>query len=413
MTGDERYRSPRLRVLGLVYLVLVAVFLWFTVALYRDVFATEVTVMLRTDRAGSQLQRDADVKLRGVNVGRVREVRSAGGGAELDLALDPAQVDRIPRNVSARLLPKTLFGERYVNLVAPAARGTGHLEAGDVIGQDRSAASIELERVLDNLLPLLRSVQPQKLASMLTSVSQAFEGRGKSLGETLVLVGQYVGELNPQLPEITSGLTSFAKASDTYDDAADDFLRALTDFSVTSGTIAQQRESLETLYRTLTVATEDVTSFLARNKENLISLSESSRPTLELLARYAPEYACLLRAVAEFKPRVDIAFGKGSGRPGARAQVKVVPDRGKYLPGVDDPRYDSKTGPRCYGPGAIPPQAATPTIALGGDLANSPREREFLAGLLGPAIGLAPGEVPAWSGLLVGPLYRGAEVTVE
>ena len=37
----------------------------------------------------------------------------------------------------------------------------------------------------------------------------------------------------------------------------------------------------------------------------------------------------------------------------------------------------------------------------------------MLSLLLGPSMGLAPNDVPGASGLLVGPLYRGAEVTLK
>ncbi|MGB3439367.1 MAG: ABC transporter substrate-binding protein, partial [Actinophytocola sp.] len=48
---------------------------------------------------------------------------------------------------------------------------------------------------------------------------------------------------------------------------------------------------------------------------------------------------------------------------------------------------------------------------LGGDLglANSPQEQELIGTLLAPAVG----EVPGWSSVLVGPLYRGTEVTLR
>ena len=40
-------------------------------------------------------------------------------GATIELAIDPDHLDEIPADVSARLLPKTLFGERFVSLVPP------------------------------------------------------------------------------------------------------------------------------------------------------------------------------------------------------------------------------------------------------------------------------------------------------
>ena len=55
-----------------------------------------------------------------------------------------------------------------------------------MIAQDRSATAVEVERVLDDLLPLLQAVQPQKLATTLGALSQALQGRGEQLGQTLV-----------------------------------------------------------------------------------------------------------------------------------------------------------------------------------------------------------------------------------
>jgi hypothetical protein len=44
-------------------------------------------------------------------------------------------------------------------------------------------------------------------------------------------------------------------------------------------------------------------------------------------------------------------------------------------------------------------------------LANSPVERQLMDVLLAPAMGDEP--APSWGGLLIGPLYRGAEVELK
>jgi phospholipid/cholesterol/gamma-HCH transport system substrate-binding protein len=44
---------------------------------------------------------------------------------------------------------------------------------------------------------------------------------------------------------------------------------------------------------------------------------------------------------------------------------------------------------------------------------NSPAEQELISLLVAPAMGVMPAEVPTWSGLLVGPLLRGTEVTLR
>jgi hypothetical protein len=46
-------------------------------------------------------------------------------------------------------------------------------------------------------------------------------------------------------------------------------------------------------------------------------------------------------------------------------------------------------------------------------LAGSPGEQQLIDLLTAPALGVAPADVPNWSSLLVGPLYRGAEVDLK
>lgn len=431
----------RYQLYGVVFLVIAALFVLLSIAFYRKTFVEVVPVRLETGHAGNQLRVGSDVKLRGVVVGEVRAVRPDGDLAVLDLALDPDAVAGIPANVSARLLPKTLFGERYVALQAPADPGPP-IRADAVIGQDRSSTAVELEQVLDNLMPLLRTVRPEKLASALSAVSTALDGQGQRLGDTIASLGDYLGELEPSLPDLRADLRALATVADTYTVAAPDLVTALRDLTTTTRTIADERSTLASLYGTVTTASVDLRAFLAVNQDNLIDLVATARPTLEVLARYAPEYPCVLRQLVDAIPAADRAFGKGTAHPNVtRVTIEITASRGKYVPGRDTPRYDDRRGPRCY-PVATPParfpqypaegpladgsskpppprsdrpedflpttpQAAAPALA------NSAAERDLLAALLAPQLGVEPSTVPRWASLLVGPLYRGAEVELR
>ena len=244
-TGARRQvgQTVLLRVYGVVFLLVIALLVGLTVAIYNKVFINVVHVTLQTDRVGNQLAPPADVKLRGLIVGEVRSVSSDGAKATVDLALAPSTVGLIPRNVSARLLPKTLFGEKFVDLVIPAKPSPLRLSEGDVIPQDRSSTAIELETVLDNILPLLRTIKPDKLNATLDALATALEGRGDELGKNLALVNQYFSQLNPQLPTIEKDIRGLADVSQIYADAAPDLVRTLRNFSVTTETIAEKQQA--------------------------------------------------------------------------------------------------------------------------------------------------------------------------
>jgi phospholipid/cholesterol/gamma-HCH transport system substrate-binding protein len=437
--------SERLRyqIYGLIFLVIAAMFVVLSVAFYRKTFTPVVPVTLETDHVGNQLRTGADVKLRGLLVGEVRGIRPDGDHAILDLALDPDQIGRIPANVTARLLPKTLFGERYVALQIPDAP-SGKLAEHAVIGQDRTSSAIEIEQVLDNLMPVLQAIQPEKLSATLTAMSTALSGQGKQLGDTLVQLGAYLEKINPSMPDLEANIQRLAQVADTYAEAGPELLTAMRDLTVTTQTVVEQRGQLQNLYATLTNASIDLGNFLAANKNNIINLASTSESTLAVLAKYAPEYPCLLKQLVDAIPNADAAFGKGTDHPDVtRVTIEITASRGKYLPGVDTPRYNDKRGPRCY-PVAHPPavfpqypegvplddgsskppppknentedfQNTLPqSVTSAPRIANSPAEQELIAALVAPGIGLPPSQVPAWSSLLLGPLFRGTEVTVQ
>jgi phospholipid/cholesterol/gamma-HCH transport system substrate-binding protein len=433
----------RRRLLGVALIVLVAAFFAVTILFYNKTFTSSVPITLTADSAGNQLSVNSDVEVRGELVGSVQSVSSTGGGAVLQLSMDPNTINQIPANVTAELLPKTLFGETYVDLVIPSSPSSAHLASGDMIGQDRSSTGIQIEQVLNDLLPVLQAVQPQKLSATLTAVATALQGRGPELGQTLDQLNSYVGKLNPQLPTLEHDLSQLATVSNTYNKAAPDLLNALNNLTGTSQTIASEQNNLQNLYSTLTAASGNLQNFLQANESNIIGVSTQSLPTLNVLARYSPEFKCFLTDMANLVPKVNKAFGAGTNLPGLHATLEITTNRGPYVPNQDGPAYMDNRGPRCYdfnpppnpfpqyppgGPikdGSTSPPAAnsantglpgttTPQAATMGSsgLPNSPAEEQFIAGILAAQAGGAD-TIPNWSSLLVGPVFRGAEVTLK
>lgn len=406
---DPPLVKARRRLVGVAFLLALCLLVWLSIAVYGKTFTNVAMVTLRTDSVGNEMHPHADVKLRGRVVGEVRGISADGTGARLRLALQPGELRRIPANVTAQMLPTTLFGERYVALVPPPDPSPRRLAAGDRIGQDRSADAIELERVLNDVLPLLTAVRPEKLSATLTAMAQALQGRGTELGDTMVRFDAYLAKLNPQLPALNDDIAELVRVTRLYADASPDILQALTDFTTTTRTIADQRANLAEVYDSVTGSAQDITAFLRENSANIIRLSADGRPTLEKLARYAPSFPCTLKTLAGFVPDMDRALGKGTDEHGLHVTVTVVPSRGKYVPGRDRPVYDAGGGPHCY---AVP-YTGVPAAADDLGVANSPGENDLVNELVAPGTGEPPRSLPDWSSVLVGPLYRGAEVRLK
>ncbi|GAA1888197.1 MCE family protein [Lapillicoccus jejuensis] len=439
------------RAYGVAFLVLVAVLVGLSIAAFQQRFTPVVAVTLLTDKVGTQLQVGSDVKVRGLVVGQVRDIEVTGAprtgrvdGARLSLALDPAFVGQVPADVSARLLPKTLFGERFVDLVPPAGvvvggkdaagRSVRALAAGDVIPQDRSSAAIELEKVFDDLLPLLRTVQPQKLASVLGAIASTLEGRGTQIGKTLVVADTYFRGLNPSVPTLQADISGLADLASEYAGLAPDLLRGVRAILIPNATVVQEQDTLAGFLAGTAGFANTATAFLSANSDRIIQVGRVQRPTLAVLARYSPEYPCLATALTNWVPRVEKVFSGAS----FHITMELVPPRPAYRPG-EEPAWGEDRGPSCEGlpsssgsqadpkPGvhfsdgtkpadggaasAVPAALTGLTAAVSPDsgLAGTAAEQQVVAALL------ASGDVtPAPSAiqtLLAGPTLRGGSVS--
>ncbi|MEU2111128.1 MCE family protein [Streptomyces sp. NPDC019507] len=409
----------RRRIHGIVFIAVLALLLSLSVAVYRKAFTPVVRVTLETGVLGNQLEPQADVKLRGLLVGEVRGVRADGEKATLDLALAPEHVPRIPADVRARLLPKTLFGEKYVDLVAaPGGRPARAIRAGDVITQDRTAAGIEVQRLMNDLLPLLRTVRPAELNATLSAFSTALEGRGDRIGDNLTRVEGYLRRLNPRLPSLKEDISRFADVAEVYGDAAPDLMRILRNTLTTSRTVVAKQEQLAAMFTATAGVAGTAEGFLDDNGERLITLGRVSRPTLALFARYSPEYPCLLDGLVRQEAASEQTFRGGK----MHITLEFVRPRPGYRPG-EEPRWGERSGPDCHGmprPQVPAPDVklddgsarVTPAGAAGRPVSATGAEQRAVGSLVAPVMGVPADEVPAVATLLFGPMARGTAVSV-
>lgn len=431
-------RKLRIRLAGLVFLAVLAGLLSLSVAAYHQVFTKVTLVTLDTDHTGAQLQLQSDVKLRGILVGAVRHIstynvpaldgRQPETRARVQLALNPSKARLIPVGASALLLPKTLFGERYVALQVPnglTGAQARPVRSGDTLSAGRDA--IEVERVLDDLYPVLLALHPQDLKATLTALATALQGRGKQLGDNLAAFNRYLLAFNPKVPTLADDLDKLGQVASLYHDAAPDLLASLNNLQTTNQTITRRPQALDQLLTAATSTSHEIDAFVNADGDYLIRLAASSSQILRVLADFAPEYPCLAQGLADLEPRLEDSFG--GKQPGLHITLEFVNGRGKYVPG-NEPRLASGS-PQCYGlpdparpfPGVNFPDGA-PAQGPSGPLPSADRaayhtsgvgsvaETKLISALLSGSYGNDPAKVPAVATLLAGPLLRGSQVGV-
>jgi len=432
-------RSHPYRLYGVGLLLAAAAIVTLCMLAFEQAFTPFDYVTVHVARAGLQLLPGSDVKVRGIIVGSVDTITSDGDGATLRLRLDPAKARSLPTNVTVRMLPKTLFGEKYVDLVLPAHPADTRLHDGQVIAMDQTRPTLEIDQALNDLLPLLRTVPPVQLNHTLTALATALSGRGTELGQTIEQLDGYLRSFNPQLPQLAHDMTALDAVSHVYADAAQRLLRVLGNLTVTSNTIIDERQQLSAFLDDVTGAGDTTRQLLARNATNIVAVNTLNKPMLSLLARYSPEIPCFVRGYAKLVPRIHNAVPKTPGiNHAAHVVVEFVPSFPTYSNPIDLPEFGDTRGPSCYGlpnpplslpvvhykdgtqddprfasQGAIgsPPPAAMFQASMGD--AGTAAERRSFGALLGPVLGLDPMSVPDVADLLWGPMARGATVQVS
>ncbi|MBV9485261.1 MAG: MCE family protein [Frankiaceae bacterium] len=429
------------RLQGLVFLLVIALLLGLTIVIYdkKLPFGLQSSdhVTLQAHRIGNQLIIPADVKYQGVLVGRVSSVHSDGENATLNLELSKSKINQIPHNVVARILPKTLFGEKFVDLInPPGGSPIGHLDNGQVIQQDQSHVAVELQDVFSKLVPVLRAVKPQYLSVALSNTAQALRGRGNELGQNLELINNYFSQLNKDLPNIQHNIGALADLASNYADATPDLLGLLRNFSVTARTFTIKRDSYAQFIAGTAGFATTATKFFHDNGPGLIKLAKQSVGPLGVAARYSIVLECLPRGLSIFdRQRLEHAF------QGGELHIDLIPvnDRGVYTQ-AEKPKLSEFTNavlpPNCYGlpygnhglhpenskypfapggnydkggfSGSAAP-AAKPATAGSTEGAGSTSEQSQISTIIGQIAG-GQSNLLGLNDLLLGPMLRGMAV---
>ena len=261
------------------------------------------------------LVQEAEVRISGLNVGRVKSKELGTGTRTLvELEIDP-EFAPLPRDTRALLRQKSLLGQIYVEL-SPGDKSSGILRDGDTIANSRVEESVELDEIVRTFdRPTRRNFQSW-VEELSTAISR---GRGQQLNDAIGNLPKFVangsdllrildeqepavrglvrnagsvqGELNRrygELRRLVVNANGFFSAVASRDDALADTIRVLPTFL---------DESRLTLARLERFANE--TRPLVRD---LIPVAIELRPTVHNVGRLAPDLKQLFQ---DLDPLID------------------------------------------------------------------------------------------------------------
>jgi len=134
----------------------------------------------------------AEVRVSGVHVGTVLEIADASdGGALVKMALQPDI--HLRQDVRAVIRPKTLLGEKFVELVRTQGSGQPYLQSGATIPKAQTGQAIEI----DDILNAMDAPTRKAMSESFRELGVALDGRQADVSAALAPLDSTITNLRP------------------------------------------------------------------------------------------------------------------------------------------------------------------------------------------------------------------------
>jgi phospholipid/cholesterol/gamma-HCH transport system substrate-binding protein len=318
------------------------------------------------------------VRVLGVTVGRVVEVRPVGEKVRVVMRIDARR--KIPADARAFIVPISLISDRYVQL-APVWRGGETLADGAVIDVDRTAVPAELDDLLAQLKKFLDALVAEtpagagSLGEAVRNLSRALAGAGDDLSTVLGAGAPLAAEVAAHAGAIDDSVAHLARLVEALARRRDDIAALSAGLAEALGAVAAERRALEGALAGVADLTEALGSLV---RDHRAALEEDLRVLAATTREVVAHQDSLLRALAWLPVLADAAEAGHAGGAvhvpagGGPAHVDVRDAHLFSCPGLPQPLclVLGLTGNLVVpGPG---PAAAPGTAAPGAPAVGSP-----------------------------------------
>jgi virulence factor Mce-like protein len=288
----------------------------------------------------TQLSQEADVRISGVSVGRVKELETdPSSGRSLATIELESRYAPLPRDARATLRQKTLLGETYVELTPGDGRAAGFLAEGGRLPAGQVSPTVELDEILRTLDPRTR----RDLQTWLQSMAVATEGRGRDLNATIGNLAPFAQDTNRLLEVLRSqsgalrGLVRntgevFTALSEREGQLAGLITNGNRVFSAT----ADRNRELQEAFRALPTFERET----RRTVDRLDDFAQRTNPLVSQLRPAARELSPTLQGVEELAPDLrglfeDLGPAISASREGLPATERLLDELRPFLGSTD------------------------------------------------------------------------------
>ncbi len=265
---------------------------------------------------GGGLYRLANVTYRGVQIGKVTEIKLVPGGAQATLSLVTSP--KIPADLVAQVRSVSAIGEQYVDL-RPRSESPPYLQDGSVIPKEDTELPQPVGPMLDQTSALLASIPQDKIASLLDESAKGLNDAGFDLGSLVDSASVVARDSRSVVGELRALITASRPLLDGQAEAEQDTrtwtrsLANVTDQLVTND--AQVRTILDSTPAALDQVSQLLTDakptlpLLLANLTSLGQVAMTYHPSLEQLLVLMPSFFADFHGVSPWNNPTGLPLG--------------------------------------------------------------------------------------------------------
>lgn len=269
----------------------------------------------------TQLAEQSDVRISGVNVGKVRNIALASNGRQ---ALATVDIDDkyapLPESTRAILRTKTLLGETYIELT-PGSRDGPRLADGGTLPEANVAESVQLDEIFRTFDPETRAAFQSWMQEAAVSIQGQGQGLSYGLAElepTFAELDKLFRVLDTQRLAVSQLFRNGATSLEALRGREGELASLIQSSNAVFQTTAQRDRDIEALFRAFPTFQDESRLTLDRLKafavnanplmKQLVPAAEELSPTLVAFANLAPEAKGFFEGLAPVIARAPTGF---------------------------------------------------------------------------------------------------------
>ena len=336
-------------------------------------------------RAGLNVRSGDEVRVRGIPVGTISAIEIDGENYRALYRLSIDADAPVAADTGAALVPKTLFGDKYVELDG-APRSGPHLEDGSLIPMARTSAPSEIQEVLDRLEPLLREVDPVSFSNVIASTAEGLDGAGPDIARLVDSLPAALETITANQEDLGRIFRAVPGIAGTLEQRAAELVEAADAFGTLAQTLGDNQEALVRFVSDTAELSRRAADLLDAEEVRLDRILVGTLSVLDLVNEQPGRVQALLDATPTFINGLAAATSTGAFRaPIAHFGVLnpgSLPDaKGEY----SEAQGGSGIGPDVVIEGFPVEDGAT--VGAGGGSGSSANGTGGVAGLLGNLLG--------------------------